>query len=252
MRLEGKVTVITGAGCGYGMSRGFPTAFAREGADLVLNHFQQDPQKMQEFKEELEGYGAKVVLVEGDISQEDTAHKLIQSAMDSFGRVDVLINVAGISNPKLLIDITTEDWNRMLAVDLTSVYFTCKYAVPVMMKQRSGRIINIASQIGQKGSVEHCHYAAAKAGMIGFTKSLAWEMGAYGITANCIAPGPIETQLMGVVSDDWRQGKQAQLALPRFGTLEEVLPSAIFLASDPDGNLYTGQTLGPNLGDVML
>ena len=252
MRLKGKVTVITGAGCGYGMSRGFPTAFAREGADLVLNHFQQDPQKMQEFKEELEGYGAKVVLVEGDISQEDTAHKLIQSAMDSFGRVDVLINVAGISNPTLLIDITTEDWNRMLAVDLTSVYFTCKYAVPVMMKQRSGRIINIASQIGQKGSVEHCHYAAAKAGVIGFTKSLAWEMGAYGITANCIAPGPIETQLMGVVSDDWRQGKQAQLALPRFGTLEEVLPSAIFLASDPDGNLYTGQTLGPNLGDVML
>lgn len=252
MRLKGKVTVITGAGCGYGMSRGFPTAFAREGADLVLNHFQQDPQKMQEFKEELEGYGAKVVLVEGDISQEDTAHKLIQSAMDSFGRVDVLINVAGISNPKLLIDITTEDWNRMLAVDLTSVYFTCKYAVPVMMKQRSGRIINIASQIGQKGSVEHCHYAAAKAGVIGFTKSLAWEMGAYGITANCIAPGPIETQLMGVVSDDWRQGKQAQLALPRFGTLEEVLPSAIFLASNPDGNLYTGQTLGPNLGDVML
>lgn len=252
MRLKGKVTVITGAGCGYGMSRGFPTAFAREGADLVLNHFQQDPQKMQEFKEELEGYGAKVVLVEGDISQEDTAHKLIQSAMDSFGRVDVLINVAGISNPKLLIDITTEDWNRMLAVDLTSVYFTCKYAVPVMMKQRSGRIINIASQISQKGSVEHCHYAAAKAGVIGFTKSLAWEMGAYGITANCIAPGPIETQLMGVVSDDWRQGKQAQLALPRFGTLEEVLPSAIFLASDPDGNLYTGQTLGPNLGDVML
>ena len=100
--------------------------------------------------------------------------------------------------------------------------------------------------------MEHCHYAAAKAGVIGFTKSLAWEMGAYGITANCIAPGPIETQLMGVVSDDWRQGKQAQLALPRFGTLEEVLPSAIFLASDPDGNLYTGQTLGPNLGDVML
>lgn len=252
MRLKGKVTVITGAGCGYGMSRGFPTAFAREGADLVLNHFQQDPQKMQEFKEELEGYGAKVVLVEGDISQEDTAHKLIQSAMDSFGRVDVLINVAGISNPKLLIDITTEDWNRMLAVDLTSVYFTCKYAVPVMMKQRSAGLSTLHLKSAKKGSVEHCHYAAAKAGVIGFTKSLAWEMGAYGITANCIAPGPIETQLMGVVSDDWRQGKQAQLALPRFGTLEEVLPSAIFLASDPDGNLYTGQTLGPNLGDVML
>ncbi len=252
MKLKEKVAVITGAGCGFGMSRGFPTIFAQEGAHLVLNHYEQDEGRMMEFKRELEGYGVKVVLVEGDISLEETAKRLIDAAVEAFGRIDVLINAAGISNPKLLVDITTEDWNRMLAVDLTSVYFTCKYTVPIMMKQKSGRIINIASQVGQKGSVEHCHYAAAKAGVIGFTKSLAREIGQYHVTVNCIAPGPIETQLMGVVSDRWRKDKQAELVLPRFGAVEEVLPTAVFLASEPDGNLYTGQTLGPNLGDVML
>ena len=252
MRLKNKVVAITGAGCGNGMSRGFPSIFAKEGAHLVLNHFKQDHAGMEDFKKELEDQGVKVVLVEGDISKEETAKRLIQTASDVFGRLDVLINTAGISNPKLLIDITTEDWDRMIAVNLTSIYLTCKYVIPVMMEQNFGRVINIASQVGQKGSVEHCHYSAAKAGVIGFTKSLAREVGKYNITANCIAPGPIETQMMGVVSDEWRKNKQAELVLPRFGRLEEVLPTAIFLASEPDGNLYTGQTLGPNLGDVML
>lgn len=251
-KLEGKVTVMTGAGCGYGMSSGFPGIFAKEGSHLVLNHYRQDPEGMKEFKEGLEACGVKVVLVEGDISDESVAKKLIDTAVEEFGRIDVLINCAGISNPKLLTEITTEEWNRMIAVDLTSNYFTCKYAVPMMIKQKSGRIINIASQVGQKGSVEHCHYAAAKAGVIGFTKSLAREVGKYNITANCIAPGPIETQLMGVVSDEWRKNKEAELVLPRFGELEEILPTAVFLAAEPDGNLYTGQTLGPNLGDVMF
>ena len=106
--------------------------------------------------------------------------------------------------------------------------------------------------MGQKGSVEHCHYSAAKAGVIGFTKSLAREVGKYGITANCIAPGPIKTQLLGTVSEEWKKDKLRVLIILRFGEIKEVLPSAIFLASDPDGNLYTGPTLGPNLGDVLL
>lgn len=252
MRLKNKIAIITGAGSGYGMSRGFPSIFAKEGAHLVLNYFKQDSAEMESFKKELEDQGVKVTLVEGDIAEEETAKRLIQTANDIHGRIDILINNAGISNPKLLQDITTEDWNRMIAVNLTSAYFTCKYAVPIMMKQKFGRIINIASQVGQKGSLEHCHYSAAKAGMIGFTKSLAREVGKYNITANCIAPGPIETQLMGVVSDEWKKNKQDELVLKRFGRLEEVLPTAVFLAAEPDGNLYTGQTLGPNLGDVML
>lgn len=251
-KLEGKVAVITGTGCGFGMSRGFPEIFAREGANLVLNYYNHNEQKMNAWKEELESNNIKVVIEKGDISKSEIAESLIKLAIKTFGRIDILLNVAGISNPKLLVDMTIEDWQRMIDVNLTASFLTCKYAVPYMIKQNYGRIINLSSQIAQKGSVEHCHYSAAKAGLIGFTKSLAREVGKYNITVNCIAPGPIETQLMGVVSKKWRQQKESELVLPRFGNLEEVLPTAVFLASEPDGNLYTGQTLGPNLGDVML
>lgn len=251
MKLKGKVAVITGAGPGNGMSRGFPWIYAKEGANLVLNYY-CDSEKMQEFVKELEQMGSKVVAVYGDISKPEVAKELIDTAIEAFGRVDILLNVAGISNPKLLVDLTIEDWDRMIAVDLTSTFLTCKYAVPHMINQRFGRIINLSSQIAQKGSVEHCHYSAAKAGLIGFTKSLAREVGQYNITVNCIAPGPIETQLMGVVSPEWRKQKESELVLPRFGELHEILPTAVFLAAEPDGNLYTGQTLGPNLGDVMM
>lgn len=252
MKLKGKVAVITGAGAGYGMSRGFPTIYAKEGADMVLNYFGDAVDRMEEFKAELESYGSRVIMLEGDISKPKVAQELIETAIHEFGKIDILLNVAGISNPKLLVDMTIEDWNRMLEVDLTSSFLTCKYAVPYMIERRFGRIINLSSQIAQKGSVEHCHYSAAKAGLIGFTKSLARELGQYNITVNCIAPGPIETQLMGVVSPEWRKQKEAELVLPRFGDLEEILPTAVFLAAEPDGNLYTGQTLGPNLGDVMM
>jgi len=252
MRLQGKVAIITGASAGFGMSRGFPEGFAREGANLVLNHFGQNAEEMENFRLELENSGVRVLLVEGDVSREETAVRLVDTAMEAFGKIDILLNNAGISKPKLLVDMRYEDWKRMLGVHLDGVFLTCRQVLPHMIQNRFGRIINIASQVGQKGSIEHCHYAAAKAGMIGFTKSLAREVGQYGITANCIAPGPIVTQLMGEVSEEWVQRKAAELVLPRFGKIEEVVPSAIFLASEPDGNLYTGQTLGPNLGDVML
>ena len=252
MKLQGKVAVITGAGPGFGMSRGFPEGFAREGANLVLNYFGEDEAKMVQFKEELESLGVRVELVYGDISKEETAIRLIDTAIKTFGHVDILLNNAGISKPKLLVNMSFEDWQRTIAVNLNGVFLTCRYAVPHMIEQKFGRIINIASQVGQKGSVEHCHYSAAKAGMIGFTKSLAREVGQYNITVNCVAPGPIVTQLMGEVSEEWIKGKAAELVLPRFGQIDEVIPSDIFLASEPDGNLYTGQTLGPNLGDVML
>ncbi len=252
MKLENKIVVITGASAGIGMSRGFPEGFAKEGANLVLNYYNQPEDDMKAFQKELEKFGHKVILAEGDISKEETAANLIETAISSFGRIDVLLNNAGISKPKLLVNMSFDDWKRLMEINLNSVFLTCRYAVPHMINQKYGRIINIASQVGQKGGTEHCHYAAAKAGMIGFTKSLARELGQYGITCNCIAPGPIITQLMGEVSQEWFDAKAKELVLPRFGTVEEVVPSAIFLASEPDGNLYTGQTLGPNLGDVML
>ncbi len=248
---EGKTVVMTGAGCGYGMSSGFPKAFAMEGANLVLNYYEDTLDKIRQFTEELEGYGVRVVWVKGDISEEEVAKKLIATAIFEFGRVDILINIAGISNPKPIEEISMEEWHRMLGVSLDSTFLTCKYVVPYMKKQRWGRIINISSQLGQKGSANRTHYTAAKAGIIGFTKSLAREVGEYGITVNCIAPGPVDTQFVGKLSEEWKAKQAAELVIPRYGKLEEIIPSALFLASDPGGNLYTGQTLGPNCGDVM-
>lgn len=252
MRLKEKVVIITGASAGHGMSRGFPEGFASEGANLVLNYYKQPESDMIRFKDSFEKKGVKVILVEGDIADEKTAEKIVSMALESFSKIDILLNNAGISKPKLLVDMTFDEWKRVMSVNLDSVFLMCKNVIPVMIKQKFGRIINISSQVGQKGSIEHCHYAASKAGMIGFTKSLAREVGKYGITVNCIAPGPIKTQLMGEVSAEWLETKAKELVIQRFGEIEEVIPSAVFLASEPDGNLYTGQTLGPNLGDVML
>jgi 3-oxoacyl-[acyl-carrier protein] reductase len=252
MRLKGKIAVITGAGPVHGIGKGIALAFAKEGADLSLNYYGHNQNVMEQFKLELESFGGRVMLTEGDISQEETAKKLITTTVGSFGRIDILVNNAYISTQSLIQDMTVEAWDHMICVNLRSVFLTTRLAVPYMIEQRFGRIINMASQIGQKGGSEHSHYAASKAGIIGFTKSIAMELGQYGITANCIAPGPIETHVMQTVNQEWRDKKLAELVIPRFGEVEEVTPTAVFLASEPDGNIYTGQTLGPNSGDVML
>ncbi|MFB4168269.1 3-oxoacyl-ACP reductase family protein [Virgibacillus sp. JSM 102003] len=252
MKLEKKVAIITGASPGQGIGRGIAMAYAKEGANLSLNYYGQDKEEIEVFKNELENYGVKVILTEGDISKEETAERLISRTVDEFGQIDILVNNAGISSLSLVENMTTKTWDRMIEVNLRSVFLTTRQVVPYMISQKSGRIINISSQTAQKGAVKHCHYSAAKAGIIGFTKSLALELGQYGITANCIAPGPIETQLMDTVEPEWKDKKLSELVIPRFGKVEEVVPTAILLASDPDGNIYTGQTLGPNSGDVMM
>ncbi|GGG04021.1 SDR family NAD(P)-dependent oxidoreductase [Paenibacillus abyssi] len=252
MRLKGKIAVITGAGPVHGIGKGIALAYAREGADLSLNYYGHKLDDMEQFKNELESFGGRVILTEGDISQVETAERLITSTVSAFGRIDILVNNAYISTQSLIQDMTVEAWDNMMSVNLRSVFLTTRFAVPHMIEQKFGRIINMASQIGQKGGVEHSHYAASKAGIIGFTKSIAMELGRHGITANCIAPGPIETHVMHTVNQEWRDKKLAELVIPRFGEVDEVSPTAVFLAAEPDGNLFTGQTLGPNLGDVML
>ncbi len=248
MKLKDKVAIVTGDGIGITIAR----AFLKEGANVSLNYLARNSEEKEKFQEEMSPYKEKVVITEGDISKEETAEKLISNTIKKYGRVDILVNSAGISSPTLVHEMDYSTWSRMIQVNLTSVFLTTRLVVPHMIEHNFGRIINISSQVAQKGSVEHSHYSAAKAGVIGFTKSVAWELGQYGITANCIAPGPIETQLMNEVSATWMENKKKELVIPRFGKVEEVAPTAVFLASDPDGNLYTGQTLGPNSGDVML
>lgn len=252
MKLQNEVAVITGAGPGNGIGKTIAQTFAKEGAKLVLNFYATNENDKEQFHKEIKEYEQEVLVVEGDISNATTAKKLIETALEEFGKIDILVNNAGISTPALLQDLTISNWDRMIEVNLRSAFLTTKFAIPSMINNRHGRVINISSQVAQKGSIEHCHYAAAKAGIIGFTKSLAREVGKHGITANCIAPGPISTQLMNEVSDDWKNGKMDDLVIPKFGKVNEVAPTALFLASNPEGNLYTGQTLGPNCGDVMI
>ena len=252
MRLKNYVSMITGVSSGSGIGRAIARLFAMEGSSLVLSSYRQDEAAMRALAGELEEYGSRVLLFDGDLSSEETVRKLVAAAEMQFGKVDVLVNSIGISQQLPLSQLTLADWERMLSVDLTAVFLTCREVLPLMLRQNFGRIINVASQIGQKGAVECCHYAAAKAGVIGFTKSLAREVGGSGITANCIAPGPIITEMLANTPPEWVKNKKAELVIPRIGEAFEVAPTAVFLASAPDGNLYTGQTLGPNCGDVML
>lgn len=209
-------------------------------------------EEAQKLLEELHDYGSMVIVTEGDISQEKVVSELVEKTIAEYGRIDILVNNAGILTQSLIKDMTVETWDQMINIDLKSVFLTTRSVVNHMINQKYGRIINIASQTAQKGGIELSHYAAAKAGVIGFTKSIALELGAYNITANCIAPGPIETELFYAIEEEWKRQKRSELAIPRFGKVEEVAPTAVLLASDPDGNIYTGQTLGPNCGDVMF
>jgi 3-oxoacyl-[acyl-carrier protein] reductase len=182
-----------------------------------------------------------------DVTDEASVEDLARAA----GVVDVLINSAGILTESPLVTMSPAQWRQTIDVDLTGIFLTCRYVVPGMVERRWGRVINIASQLGIKGGVGLTHYSAAKAGVIGFTKSLALEVAGAGVLVNAIAPGPIETPLVEGITDEWKTAKRRELPLGRFGVPAEVAPTAVLLASDPGGNLYVGQTLGPNSGDVM-
>ena len=142
-------------------------------------------------------------------------------------------------------------WNETIAVDLSGVFLVTHHVLPQMLARSDGRIINVASQLGIKGASSLSHYAAAKAGVIAFTKSLALEVSANGVLVNAIAPGPVYTQMVAGIDEEWKRAKAKELPLGRFGEIAEVAPTAVLLASSPGGNLYVGQTLGPNSGDVM-
>ncbi|MFD1707903.1 SDR family NAD(P)-dependent oxidoreductase [Siminovitchia sediminis] len=249
MKLKGKTAVVSGAGQGIG--RAVALAFAKEGANISFNYYGEDA-KASELASELEASGAKVFFSEGDLTNGNYVKQFIEQTIGALDRIDILVNVAGISQQGLVQDLEESDWDRMLDINLKSVFLTTKYTVPHMISRKSGRIINFASQLGQKGGIGVSHYTASKAGVIAFTKSIALELGQYGITANSVAPGPIETAMLAGYDEEWKQKKLAELPLQRFGQIEEVVPTVMLLASDPDGNIYTGQTLGPNSGDVML
>lgn len=241
--LEGKRALIVGAAGGIGSA--IARAFAAAGAALVIADLAED--RLAVAAAECRESGVAVEAAFVDLRSEKSVRALAQRA----GSVDILVNGAGVLHEAPLAQITVDDFDRMIQIGLRGVFLTCRDISPGMVARGSGRIINIASQLGIKGAPRLSHYAAAKAGVIGFTKSLALELAPHAVLVNAIAPGPIDTAMTAAITGEWQSDKLKQLPLGRFGLPEEVAPTAVLLASDPGGNLYVGQTLGPNSGDVM-
>lgn len=247
-KLDGKVAVVTGAASGIG--RGIAVAFAGEGADIAVVDIAQQDQAASVLAA-VTALGRRALFVRCDVSQEADVVAMTSAVLGHFGRVDILVNNAGIFTQSLLADMSVADWDQVLGVNLRGTFLCTRMLIGQMLEHGSGRIINIASQLGQIGGVEAVHYSASKAGVIGLTKALAREVSAAGVLVNAIAPGPISTPLLDGETEEWRSAKLAELPMGRFGTVAEVTPTAVLLASD-DGAYYAGQTLGPNGGDVML
>ena len=246
-RLLGQIAVVTGAGSGIG--RAIASRLAVEGAKIVVNDISYD--RAEETASSIRELGREAVASQGDISREQDVNAAFDVCEQKFGRCSILVNNAGILQQKPFTGLSVEDWDRMIAVHLRGCFLGCRRAIPNMLARKSGSIVNIASQLGQIGGRELCHYSSAKAGIIGLTKALAREVSKHGVRINAVAPGPINTDLVAELSELWRSAKAAELPLGKFGSPEDVAGTVAFLASS-DANIYVGQTLGPNSGDVML
>jgi 3-oxoacyl-[acyl-carrier protein] reductase len=247
-KLEGRVALVTGAASGIGQA--IAIAFAREGANIVVAD-RSDVTQAAVVLAAIAEAGGEALFVQTDVSDEASVNQMAAAALAHFGRVDILVNNAGIFTESLLENMPIEDWDRVLGVNLRGTFLCSRALVGQMLERGDGRIINIASQLGQIGGTSVAHYVASKAGVIGLTKALAREVAHRGVLVNAIAPGPIETPLLESETEEWRSAKLAELPIRRFGSVDEVTPTAVLLASS-DGSYYVGQTLGPNGGDVML
>jgi len=237
--LSGKTAIITGASKGIG--KGIAETFAKQGANVAFT-FLSSVEKGQALEQELQQYGTQVKGYRSDASKIEDAESLIAQVVEDFGGVHIVVNNAGITKDTLLMRMTEEDFNRVIEVNLNSVFNMTKAVQRTFLKQRSGSIVNISSVVGVKGNAGQANYAASKAGIIGFTKSVALELGSRNIRCNAIAPGFIETEMTAVLDEktvqQWRDG----IPLKRGGSAEDVANACLFLASDMSGYI-TGQVM---------
>lgn len=238
-----KTVIVTGSTRGIG--KAIAKEFAKTGANIVLNGRKEIPASLVE---EMQAYGSKVHTVSGDVSDFDVAEKLIMEAKEVFGSVDVLVNNAGITRDNLLVRMSPEEFQQTLTVNLVGTFNTTKHASKVMLKQRSGSIINISSVVGSVGNAGQANYSASKAGVVGFTKSVAKELSSRGITVNAIAPGFIESDMTEVLNDTVKKTILGQIPLKRLGEPEEIAQTAIFLSNH---RYITGQVIHVDGGIVM-
>jgi 3-oxoacyl-[acyl-carrier protein] reductase len=247
-KLAGRTAIVTGGARGIG--RGIAEAFAQEGADVAVADI-ANVEHAAAVLQAIEQAGRRALYVQTDVSDEQQVRTMVESALHTFEHIDILVNNAGIFTQSLVENLPVADWDRVLGVNLRGTFLCTRFVLPHMLAQNWGRIINIASQLGYLGGVEVAHYCASKGGVIAFTKALAREVATRNVLVNGIAPGPIMTDLLASETEEWKSAKLAELPIGRFGEVREVVPTAVFLASD-DASYYVGQTLGPNGGDVML
>ncbi|MGE7760697.1 3-oxoacyl-[acyl-carrier-protein] reductase [Peribacillus sp. NPDC097895] len=247
MILEGKKALVTGASRGIG--REVALEFARQGADVAINYSGSEA-KANEVVDEIRALGRKAFAVQCDVANSESVTSMIKEVVEQFGRVDVLVNNAGITRDNLLMRMKEDEWDSVINTNLKGVFLCTKAVTRQMMKQRSGRIINMASIVGVSGNAGQANYVAAKAGVIGLTKTTAKELASRGITVNAIAPGFISTDMTGELPEDVQKAMLDQIPLARFGDPEDIAAVASFLASEAS-KYITGQTLHVDGGMVM-
>ncbi|NLD22302.1 MAG: 3-oxoacyl-[acyl-carrier-protein] reductase [Bacteroidales bacterium] len=239
MLLENKTALITGAARGIG--KAIAMKFAQEGANIAFTDLVIDEVALQT-KQELEGFGVKVLAIASDASNFEAAHQVIEEVVAAFGQIDILVNNAGITKDGLMLRMSEAQWDAVIKVNLKSAFNFVHAVTPIMIRQRTGSIINISSIVGVRGNAGQCNYSASKAAMIGLAKSIALEIGSKGVRANVVAPGFILTDMTAQLSDEVLKEWEKKIPLRRGGTPEEVAKVCLFLASDLS-SYVSGQVL---------
>lgn len=242
--LENKVALVTGAGRGIG--RAIAIALGKEGAEVVVN-YNGSEERAKEVKQTIEENGGKASIYKCNVSDFEACEAMIKDIVKEHGRLDILVNNAGITKDGLIMKMKEEDFDSVLNVNLKGTFNTIRHSARQMLRQKSGKIINISSVSGILGNAGQANYAASKAGVIGLTKTMARELGSRGITVNAIAPGFVDTEMTGVLSEEIRENACRQIILGRFGKPEDIANVAVFLASDK-ADYITGQVISVDGG----
>ena len=247
MLLDGKVALVTGASRGIG--RAIALRLAGAGAKIAIN-YAGSTAKAEAVKAEIEQHGGEAILVQADVSDSASVDAMVAKVVEAFGQIDILVNNAGITRDGLMMRMKDEDFDAVIDTNLKGVFYCTKAVSKLMMKKRSGRIVNMASVVGLMGNAGQTNYAAAKAGVIGFSKSAAKELAARGITVNMVAPGFIATDMTAAMTDKAKEVTLQGIPLKRMGEAEDVANAVLFLVSD-NASYITGQTINVDGGMVM-
>ena len=244
---EKKVVVVTGASRGIGKE--IALKYAENGYNVAINYV-SDKTNVEELEKEFKEKGAEALIVKADVSKSEQVQEFIKAVIEKYGKIDVLVNNAGITRDMLLMRMKEEDFDKVIEINLKGTFLVTKEVVPYMMKKRDGKIISLSSVVGVSGNAGQCNYSASKAGIIGFTKSIAKELASRNIRANAVAPGFIETDMTNVLSDTVKENIYAQIPLKRMGEAKEVAELIYFLGEDTSSYI-TGQVINIDGGMIM-